>query len=40
MPYEVIDVLQRGFMLEDGTLLRKAEVITIEEKEQGVDHEQ
>ena len=40
LPYEVIDVLQRGFMLEDGTLLRKAEVITIEEKEQGVDHEQ
>lgn len=33
LPYEVIDVLQRGFMLENGTLLRKAKVITIEEKE-------
>lgn len=40
LPYEVVDVLQRGFMLGDGTLLRKAEVITIEEKEQEVDHEQ
>ena len=33
LPYEVVDVLQRGFILEDGTLLRKAKVITIEEEE-------
>lgn len=30
-PYEVIDVLQRGFIFKDGELLRKAKVITIEE---------
>lgn len=40
LPYEVIDVLQRGFMLENGTLLRKAKVITIEEKEREKDYEQ
>ncbi len=33
LPYEVVGVLQRGFILEDGTLLRKAKVITIEEEE-------
>mgnify|MGYP001001353922 CR=1 FL=1 len=32
LPYEVVDVLQRGFILEDGTLLRKAKVVTIEEE--------
>ena len=31
LPYEVVGVLQRGFILEDGTLLRKAKVVTIEE---------
>lgn len=32
-PYEVVNVLQRGFIYNDGTLLRKAKVITIEEGE-------
>ena len=32
MPYEVVDVIERGFIFEDGTLLRKAKVITIEEE--------
>lgn len=40
LPYEVIDVIQRGFMLANGTLLRKAKVITIEEKEREKDYEQ
>ena len=30
-PYEGVDVLQRGFVFNDGTLLRKAKVITIDE---------
>lgn len=34
--YEVVNVLQRGFIFEDGTLLRKAKVITIEEEERSV----
>lgn len=33
LPYEVVDVLQRGFIFGDGTLFRKAKVITIEEGE-------
>jgi len=33
LPYEVVEVLQRGFIFEGGTLLRKAKVITIEEEE-------
>lgn len=32
MLYEVVEILQRGFMYEDGTLLRKAKVTTIEEE--------
>lgn len=40
LPYEVVDVLQRGFILEDGTLFRKAKVITIEEEERREDYEQ
>lgn len=40
LAYEVVDVLQRGFILEDGALLRKAKVITIEEKEISGDYEQ
>lgn len=39
LPYEVVDMLQRGFMLENGTLLRKAKVITIEEKERKEGYE-
>ena len=39
LPYEVVDVLQRGFMLENGALLRKAKVITIEEKERKEGYE-
>lgn len=31
LPYEVVKVLQRGFLYKDGTLLRKAKVVTIEE---------
>lgn len=40
LPYEVVDVLQRGFILEDGTLLKKAKVITIEEEMRKGDYEQ
>lgn len=40
LPYEVVDVLQRGFILEDRTLLRKAKVITIEEEEEKENYEQ
>lgn len=40
LPYEVVNVLQRGFILEDGILLRKAKVITIKEEEMKVDYEQ
>ncbi|MCR6544233.1 nucleotide exchange factor GrpE [Dehalobacterium formicoaceticum] len=40
LPYEVVNVLQRGFILQDGTLLRKAKVITIEEKERTGAYEQ
>jgi len=29
--YEIVKILQRGFILEDGTLLRKAKVVTVEE---------
>ena len=36
--YEVVNVLQRGFVFEDGTLLRKAKVITIEEEESVEDY--
>ena len=32
IPYQVVNVLQRGYMFKDGTLLRKAKVITIEEE--------
>ncbi len=39
LPYEVVDVLQRGFIFKDGTLLRKAKVITIEEEEGKKDYE-
>lgn len=31
-PYEIVKILQRGFILEDGTLLRKANVVTVEEE--------
>lgn len=30
IPYQVVEVLKRGFTLEDGVLVRKAQVITIE----------
>lgn len=33
VPYEVVDVIRRGFVLHDGTILRKAQVITIKEEE-------
>ena len=33
IPYQVVDVLQRGYILKDGRLLRKAKVITIEEED-------
>lgn len=32
-PYEIVKILQRGFILEDGTLLRKAKVVTVEEED-------
>lgn len=40
LDYEVVNVLQRGFVLGDGTLLRKAKVITIEEEERKGDYEE
>lgn len=40
LPYEVVKVLQRGFFLEDGTILRKAKVVTIEEEERIENNEQ
>ncbi|KXG76313.1 nucleotide exchange factor GrpE [Thermotalea metallivorans] len=33
VPYEVVDVIRRGFVFYDGTILRKAQVITIKEEE-------
>jgi molecular chaperone GrpE (heat shock protein) len=32
LPFEVVKVVRRGFMLSDGSLLRKAKVITIKEE--------
>jgi molecular chaperone GrpE (heat shock protein) len=32
VPYQVVDVIKRGFVRKDGTLLRKAQVITVEEE--------
>ncbi|MFZ5651840.1 MAG: nucleotide exchange factor GrpE [Bacillota bacterium] len=31
VPYEVVEVVKRGFVLSDGRLLRKAQVITVRE---------
>lgn len=31
--YQVMEVLQRGYILKDGSLLRKAKVITVEEED-------
>ena len=33
LPYEVAEVVKRGFVYQDGTLLRKAQVITYQEDE-------
>ncbi|MEW6663167.1 MAG: nucleotide exchange factor GrpE [Bacillota bacterium] len=33
VPYEVLQVIKRGFATEDGRLLRKAQVITLKEEE-------
>lgn len=38
-PYEVVDILQRGFVFNDGTLLRKAKVITIDEEDKKENEE-
>ncbi|WP_168735682.1 nucleotide exchange factor GrpE [Cohnella fermenti] len=32
IPYQVVEVVRRGFAMRDGALLRKAQVITLEEK--------
>lgn len=32
IPYQIVEVLKRGFISENGTLLRKAQVITLEEE--------
>lgn len=39
-PYEVAEVIKRGFISGDGKLLRKAQVITYEDKNKENDHEQ
>ena len=39
MPYEIVNILQRGFIFEDGTLLRKAKVISIEEEDKEENEE-
>jgi molecular chaperone GrpE (heat shock protein) len=33
MPYQIVEVVKRGYMLGSGTLLRKAQVITLLEEE-------
>lgn len=35
-PYEIVEVVKRGFVTGDGTILRKAQVITLEVKENHV----
>lgn len=40
VPYEVVEVIKRGFIFDDGSLLRKAQVITVEEEVLKVEEEE